>query len=99
MRKPTPTARLVAPGQLGLAGALVLAVVVSSIGVIYSTYLSRQLFNETQRLQRGEWSLEEERERLLLEQSTWASHERVSDIAASKLDMVSPDPVTIKVVP
>lgn len=99
MRKPTPTARLVAPGQLGLIGALLLGVVVSAVAVIYSTYLSRQLFNEVQQLQRGEWALEEERERLLLEQSTWASHERVSEIASSKLDMVSPDPAAIRVVP
>lgn len=99
MGKKACTTRLVAPGQLGLTCGLLLLAVISAVSVIYSTYQSRQLFNQVQQLQRKEWALEEDWERLLLEQSTWASHERVSKIAESRLGMITPDPATIKVVP
>ena len=70
--------RFLRPGQLAVSCALLALVVISALSVIYSTYRSRQLFNELQQLQRAEWNLDEDWERLLLEQGTWASHERVS---------------------
>lgn len=99
MQKKTPTKRTVRPGQLGVACALLVAVVVSAMTVVYSTYQSRQLFNQAQQLHRDEWTLEEDWERLLLEQSTWASHARVSKIAERELGMISPDPAAMRVVP
>ena len=93
-----PTQRFLRPGQLAVCCALLASVVLSALGVIYSTYQSRQLFNELQQLQRGEWTLDEDWERLLLEQGPWASHERVSQLAETKLDMVMPDPAAIQVV-
>ena len=90
--------RFLRPGQLAVSCALLALVVISALSVIYSTYRSRQLFNELQQLQRAEWSLDEDWERLLLEQGTWASHERVSQLAETKLDMVMPDPAAIQVV-
>src|SRR5690606_31538785 len=88
---------LVRPGQLLMVAVLLLLVVISALSVIYSTHRSRTLFNELQQLQRQEWALDEEWERLLLEQSTWGAHERVNQIAETKLDMVLPDPAAIRV--
>ena len=99
--QPTATAstqRSLRPGQLLVTAALLLAVVGSALAVVYSTHRSRALFNEWQQLQRREWTLDEDWERLLLEQSTWAAHERVSVLAETKLNMTLPDPAAIKVV-
>lgn len=85
------------PSQLLVSLVLVALVVISALVVVDSTHLSRERFNELQVKQRQEWALDEEWERLLLEQSTWAAHERVSQIAESKLNMVMPDPAAIKV--
>jgi cell division protein FtsL len=92
------TQRFLRPGQLLVTAILLLAVIASALGVVHSTQRSRALFNEWQRLQRQEWTLDEDWERLLLEQSTWAAHERVSGIAETKLNMTMPDPAGIKVV-
>lgn len=87
------------PGQLATTLTLLVLVVVSALAVVASTHRARDSFNELQQLQRAEWALDEEWERLLLEQSTWAAHERVNQIAESRLDMVLPDPAAIRVVP
>src|SRR6478736_5199100 len=91
------TQRFLRPGRVLVTLLLLISVAVSALAVIDSTHRSRELFNEWQQLQRREWALEEDWERLLLEQSTWAAHERVSQIAESKLDMTQPDPAAIKV--
>jgi len=90
-------ARELRPGQLAMSLALLALVVVSALAVVDSTHRARDRFNEMQSLQRQEWALDEEWERLLLEQSTWAAHERVNQIAETKLNMVLPDPATIRV--
>jgi cell division protein FtsL len=77
---------------------LLLLVVASALGVIYSSYMSRQLFSELQQGKRQAMSLEENWGRLLLEQSTWASHSRVEQLAKTKLKMKVPDPALIVVV-
>jgi cell division protein FtsL len=75
-----------------------LLVLVSSLGVIYSTYKSRQLFSEVQLQNRESMRLEEQWGRLLLEQSTWSSQSRIEGLATSKLSMMVPDPSTMIVV-
>ena len=77
---------------------LLLSVVLSALGVIYSSYKSRQLFAEYQQLNREAVRLDEEWGRLLLEQSTWASPSRVERVAKSELKMVVPDADHIVVV-
>ncbi|MGK0498846.1 MAG: cell division protein FtsL [Oceanicoccus sp.] len=69
--------------------------VTSSIGVVYSSYKSRQLFSYLQQQSRQAMRLEEDWGRLLLEQSTWASHARIERLAKSELNMVVPDPEAI----
>lgn len=88
-------------GQLKqlLAALLLLIMVVSSaLGVVYSSYKSRQLFAELEQINRESIRLEEDWGRLLLEQSTWASHSRIEQIATSKLNMVVPNASSIIVV-
>ncbi|MEX1032693.1 MAG: cell division protein FtsL [Cellvibrionaceae bacterium] len=67
-----------------------LAVVVSGVGVAYTTHLSRQLFNELEAKRRVTGNLHVEWGQYLLEQSTWAAYGRVENIAADELDMRTP---------
>jgi cell division protein FtsL len=77
--------------KLMMACLLVLSlVVVSALSVIYSSYKSRQLFSQFQQQSRQAMSLEEQWGRLLLEQSTWASHSRIEGLAKSELNMIVP---------
>ena len=92
------TQRFLRPGQLLISVILLIAVVISSLMLVFTTHRNRTLFNESQQQQRREWALDEDWERLLLEQGTLAAYERVSQSAESRLDMVMPDPATIKVV-
>lgn len=99
MGKPGTTTRRITLGQTGVTLGLLVAVLASAVSVVHSTHRSRQLFNQVQQQQRAEWALEEEWEQLLLEQSTWAAHERVTDVAERRLDMIMPDPAAIRVLP
>lgn len=81
-----------------IGGLALLLLVVSALGVNYSSYKNRQLFSELQKMKSETIRLEEEWGRLLLEQSTWASHSRIEGLAKSKLNMVVPDPVSIVLV-
>jgi cell division protein FtsL len=72
--------------------------ILSALGVVYSSYKSRQLFSDVQQQHAQKLQLEEQWGRLLLEQSTWASHARIERLAKAKLSMVVPDPATIIVV-
>ncbi len=49
-------------------------------------------------LESSQWYLQEDYGRLLLEQSTRASHYRVEKVARGELDMVAPEPSQFKVV-
>lgn len=70
---------------------LLIAVLASSIAVIQSSHKGRRMFSELQSLHKETMSLEEEWERLLLEQSTWASPDRVQQLALKKLKMHAPN--------
>lgn len=98
MRKTAATLRFLRPGQIVVTAGLVLLVVISALALINSTHRSRELFNELQQEQRREWALDEDWERLLLEQGTLAAYERVSQTAENRLDMVMPDPATVRVI-
>ena len=71
---------------------------VTALAVPYSAHWSRQLLNElaAEMLQRekaqAEWG------RLVLEHSTWTAHNRIEAVAAERLDMLIPEPATVRVV-
>ncbi|MBD2859733.1 cell division protein FtsL [Spongiibacter sp. KMU-158] len=65
--------------------------VVTAVGVLQSTHRSRQLFAELQNLEKQARRLEENWGRLLLEQSTWASPDRVQRVSEGQLHMQVPE--------
>lgn len=85
-----------------LAGSLLvillLAVLVSAIGVVWTRHESRVLFVELTRLQNQRDELNIEYGRLELEQATWAEPRRIDEEARSKLGMVTPRPQDIQLV-
>ena len=70
--------------------ALLLLVMGSSIGVVYSRHESRKLFVELQQINREIDELNIDWGRLQLEQSAWSSHGRIEKIARKRLDMRLP---------
>ncbi|MGN2247516.1 cell division protein FtsL [Frateuria sp. GZRR35] len=77
---------------------LLLAVLVSAIGVVWTRHESRVLFVELTRLQNQRDELNIEYGRLELEQATWAEPRRIDQEARSKLGMVTPKPQDIQLV-
>lgn len=74
---------------LWVAAVLVL-VLASAFSVIGSTHASRSHYAQLQDLEAQRWYLEEEYSRLLLEQSTLASHYRIESEAGAVLGLVAP---------
>ena len=70
---------------------LVSAVFYSAIEVVISQHTSRKLFVEVQALQGERDNLIEEWGRLQLEQSTWATDDRIVSLSRSELRMEEPD--------
>lgn len=66
------------------------AVLASALSVVYSKHQSRTLFIELQALQTLRDEMSVEWGRLQLEQSTWAAHGRIENIAAQRLHMHLP---------
>ena len=81
-----------------LAFAALGLVVFSAFGVIHSSHSCRGLYAQLQDLEATQWYLQEDYSRLLLEQSTWASHHRVEKVAGRELDMLAPPALEMKVV-
>jgi len=79
--------------------ALLVLVLVSAFATIYSTHACRALYTQLQVLESSQWYLQEDYGRLLLEQSTWASHYRVEKVARSDLGMGAPNLAQYKVIP
>jgi len=67
--------------------ALVLVIVTSAIGVIYSKHHNRMLYVELRELETKRDNLNVDWGRLQLEQSTWATHGRVESAARKRLGM------------
>ncbi|GAB5414746.1 MAG: cell division protein FtsL [Congregibacter sp.] len=65
-------------------------VLLSAFAVIASTHTTRDLYAQLQDVEAERWHLEEEYSRLLLEQSTWASHHRIETQAAEALGLSVP---------
>ncbi|MGN2249032.1 cell division protein FtsL [Frateuria edaphi] len=77
---------------------LLLAVLASAIGVVWTRHESRVLFVDLTRLQNQRDELNVEYGRLELEQATWAEPRRIDEEARSKLGMVTPRPQDIQLV-
>ena len=79
-------------------GALVVLVMCSALGVVYTKYESRKLFAQVEELQKKRDEMNVEWGQLLLEQSTLASHSRVETLARTQLGMIMPPPGDVVIV-
>lgn len=70
--------------------ALFTLAMLSAFALIASTHHSRALYAQLQEREAERWFLEEEYSRLLLEQSTWASHNRIQSEAQGQLGLQAP---------
>ncbi|TCV93831.1 cell division protein FtsL [Luteibacter rhizovicinus] len=77
---------------------LLLAVLGSAIGVVWTRHESRVLFMEMSRLQNQKDELGVEYGRLELEQATYAEPARIDADARGKLGMLNPRPQDIQLV-
>ena len=81
-----------------VVAALWVAVLGSSLGVVYAKHEARSKFNELQKLTQQRDDLDIEWGQLQLEQSTWATHGRVERVAHDDLGMVTPQPSDLRIV-
>lgn len=77
---------------------LLLLVVVCALGVVTSQHKARKLFVDLEKEQREAKRLDVEWGQLRLEQSTWATHARIEDIASRELHMRLPTPSRVQIV-
>lgn len=82
---------------LGIA-LLWAAVISSALGVVHARHESRKAFIVLQALYAERDELDIDWDRLLIEQSTWATHARVEQMARTRLKMRVPDPAEIEIV-
>jgi cell division protein FtsL len=71
---------------------LLLIVVACALGTVSANHRARKLFTEFEREQSRMRDLDVEWGQLQLEQSTWAGHSRIEQIARDKLGMRTPPP-------
>ncbi len=74
---------------------LLVAILISGLGLVYTQHQSRQLFIELQTLQTHRDDLDIEWELLQLEESTLNTELVVEQAAYSRLNMLSPNPDTV----
>ena len=70
-----------------IVGVLVIAVVMSALGVVYAKHQSRKLFVELNTLETERDRLNVEWGQLQLELNTWAAHSRIENKARKNLGM------------
>lgn len=73
-----------------LAVALAVALFVSAVALVYVQHYRRMQFVELRKLERERDAMQVEWGQLKLEQSTWATHERIERLALDKLDLRIP---------
>ena len=73
-----------------LIALLIVAIMGSSLGVIYSKHQTRKIFVNLQKIHKQIDELDVEWGQLQLEQSAWSSHGRIEKIARKKLQMTLP---------
>ncbi len=77
---------------------LFLVLIISALGTVTSQYKSRKLFIELQQQQDAAKQYDVEWGQLQLEQSTWAMHNRLEQIASDSLHMQVPDAKRIQLI-
>lgn len=84
--------------EVVITGVLLGLVLLSSIGVVYSSHLSRQLVAEHSEMQETRDQLQSEWVQLMLEESAWSSPNRIEQVANERLEMVMPGPEQVRLI-
>ncbi len=92
----TPTDRNSHPFLLVFVFAVVC--VLSAVALVYTKHESRKLFVELEGLTNERDALNIEWGQLQIEQSTWAQHARIEQVATEELSLVRPDATEIFVI-
>ena len=75
-----------------IAGSLLCGLLVlSSLGVAYSSHQTRNMYRDLQQLEKDHDDLEHEYEKLMLEQSAWSDYTRLNGLAQDRLQMTAPE--------
>ena len=77
---------------------LLVACISSAVSVVETSHQCRLMYARLQGLQSAQWDMQEQWGRLLLEQSTWAAHHRVEQLARKQLGMRLPVVAELQVV-
>jgi len=77
---------------------LFFVLIVVSLGVVTSQHKARKLYFELEQQQGLTQKYETEFGQLQLEQSTWAMHSRIEELATKRLQMQVPDAKRIQVI-
>lgn len=77
---------------------LFLVLIATALAAVTSQHQSRKLYFELQQQQNAANQYEVEWDQLQLEQSTWAMHTRIEQIARQRLNMQVPEPARIQLV-
>lgn len=77
--------------------ALLLAVMLCSLGLVTAQHKARKLFQALEAEQEHARGLDVEYGQIQLELSTWATHPRIEKIARERLKMQTPDPAKVVV--
>jgi cell division protein FtsL len=83
---------------VALAIAIAIVCVISAFALIYTKHESRKLFVELEQLAGERDELNIEWGQLQIEQSTWATHGRIEQIAADELALIRPRTADIYVI-
>ena len=85
------------PTRLMTALIVSMALVVTAVSVVYVKHRSRTLFVELQSLERERDRLNVEWTQLTLENSAWATHDRIEQVASRRLSFRMPTPTDMEV--
>jgi len=77
---------------------LFFALMFSALGLVNSQHKARNLYIELEQSNKSAKQIEQEYGQLQLEQSTWAMHSRIEQIATEKMQMQVPDAKRVQVV-
>ena len=77
-------------GQTLVLALLVAGTTISALGVVWVKHQNRKAFAELSALRDEHDALEVEWDKLLLEQSAWATTPRIEQVAAEQLSMTVP---------
>lgn len=81
-----------------ILAVLVIANIVTAIGVVNARHEHRQMFVQLTKLERARDELNVDFGRLQLEQATWAEANRIDQVARTKLGMKFPETADIVVI-